>query len=104
VISASFSNVGLLVYDYNKLTNTEELSEQNMKKHLANIVWGFVLGKKLMVLHTFFNKATGSLLFVLPLTLPCIEPAVSFAVVCALATIAAIQEGCRIVKEEAFQK
>ena len=39
------------------------------------------------------NKVTGALLFVLPLTIPLIEPSHSAIVVCAIATFAAIQEG-----------
>ena len=61
---------------------------------LANIVWGFVRRKKFVAYHTVFNKATGLLLFLLPLTLQLIEPTYSFAVVCAIATIAAAQESC----------
>ena len=61
---------------------------------LANIVWGFVRRKKLVACHTVLNKITGLLCFLLPLTLQLIEPTYSFAVVCAIATIAAIQESC----------
>ena len=59
----------------------------------TNIVWGFVRRKKLVDYHTFLNKTTGLLLFLLPFTLQLIEPTHSFAVVCTIATIAAIQEG-----------
>ena len=61
---------------------------------LANIVWGFVRRKKLVALHTVLSKITGLLCFLLPLTLQFIEPIYSFAVVCIIATIAAIQESC----------
>ena len=61
---------------------------------LANIVWGFVRSKKLVAYHSVFNKTTGLLLFLLPLTLQLIEPTYSFAVVCIIATIAATQESC----------
>ena len=60
---------------------------------IANIAWGFVRRKKLVALHTVLNKATGTLLFLLPFTLQSVEPTYSFAVVCIIATIAAIQEG-----------
>ena len=60
---------------------------------IANIAWGFVRRKKLVALHTVLNKATGTLLFLLPFTLQSVEPIYSFAVVCIIATIAAIQEG-----------
>ena len=59
----------------------------------TNIIWGFIRRKKLVDYHTFLNKTTGLLLFFLPLTLQFIVPTYSFAVVCTIATIAAIQEG-----------
>ena len=59
----------------------------------TNLVWGFVCRKKLVDYHSVFNKATGLLLFLLPFTLQRVEPKYSFAVVCIIATIAAIQEG-----------
>ena len=59
----------------------------------TNIIWGFIRRKKLVDYHTFLNKITGLLLFLLPLTLQFIVPTHSFAVVCTIATIAAIQEG-----------
>ena len=61
---------------------------------VINIVLGFVLRKKLVALHTVLNKTTGLLLFLLPLTLQFIVPTYSCAVVCTIATIAAIEEGC----------
>ena len=64
----------------------------------ANIVLGFVRRKKLVTYHTVFNRITGLLCFLLPLTLQFIEPTYSFAVVCIIATIAAIQEGCYTIK------
>lgn len=64
----------------------------------TNIVLGVVYRKKLVDYHTVLNKATGLLLFLLPFTLQFIEPKYSLAVVCAIATIAAIQEGYYIIK------
>ena len=58
----------------------------------ANIVFGFIRIKKLVDYHTVLNKITGLFLFLLPLTLQYIEPIYSFAIVCIMATIAAIQE------------
>ena len=58
-----------------------------------NIVSGYVMKKRLVAVHTVMNKVTGALLFVLPLTIPLIEPSHSTIVVCAIATFAAIQEG-----------
>ena len=66
----------------------------------TNIVWGFVCRKKLVTLHSILNKATGILLFLLPFTLQSVEPTYSFAVVCIIATIAAIQESYRVNKSD----
>ena len=65
---------------------------------ITNIVLGFVCRKKLVALHTVLNKTTGLWLFLLPPTLQFIESRYSFAVVCIIATIAAIQEFCYIIK------
>ena len=59
----------------------------------VNLVSGYVMRKEILVLHTAANKATGLLLFVLPLTLTFIDLKYSGAAVSALATFAAIQEG-----------
>ena len=59
----------------------------------VNLVCGYVMRKEIVVLHTVMNKATGLLLFVLPLTLSIINLKYSAAFVCAAATFAAIQEG-----------
>jgi CDP-diacylglycerol--glycerol-3-phosphate 3-phosphatidyltransferase len=61
---------------------------------LANIVLGFVRSKKFVAYHSVFNKITGLQCFLLPFTLQFIEPTYSFAVVCIIATIAAVQEAC----------
>ena len=65
---------------------------------VANIVLGLVRRKELVALHTVLNKITGSLLFLLPFTLQFIVPTYSIAVVCAIATIAAIGEGYHTIK------
>jgi CDP-diacylglycerol--glycerol-3-phosphate 3-phosphatidyltransferase len=64
-----------------------------------NIVWGFLRRKEFVAYHTVLNKITGLLLFFLPFTLQFIEPIYSFAVVCIIATIAAIQEGYYHIKK-----
>ena len=61
-----------------------------------NLISGYVMQKKTVVLHTVMNKVTGILLFVLPLTLTAIDLKYSGAVVSVAATFAAIQEGHRI--------
>ena len=65
---------------------------------VANIVLGFVRRKNLADLHTILNKTTGLLLFFLPFTVTFIEPKYSLVIVCAVATIAAVQEMYYIVK------
>ena len=60
---------------------------------MINLISGYVIRKKMVVLHTVMNKVTGILLFVLPLTLAAIDLKISGAVVSAVATFAAIQEG-----------
>ena len=67
---------------------------------IFNVIWGFVYTKKLISLHTVMNKITGLLLFLLPPALQFIEIKYSFAVVCIIATIAAIQELCYIVNDK----
>ena len=53
------------------------------------------LGTSLEVaaVHSVPNKITGGLLFIFPLTLACIDLRYSAAVVCMVATIAAVYEG-----------
>ncbi len=60
---------------------------------ISTIVWGFIYKKKFLSLHSIMNKATGVLLFFLPLTLPFFELKYSAIVVCSIATCSAIQEG-----------
>ena len=60
---------------------------------VVNIVSGYVVEKRFISLHTPMNKATGVLLFLLPLTLSCIELKYTAIPLCAVATFAAVQEG-----------
>ena len=59
---------------------------------VINIVAGYVVQKELIAAHTMMNKLTGIVLFLLPLTISIIDLKYSGIFVCALATIAAIQE------------
>ena len=59
----------------------------------TNLISGYAVRKEIVALHTVMNKVTGFFLFLLPLTLSFIELKYSGAVVSALATFAAIQEG-----------
>ena len=67
---------------------------------IFNVILGFAYTKKLISLHTVMNKITGLLLFLIPPALQFIEIKYSFAVVCIVATIAAIQELCYIVNDK----
>ena len=60
---------------------------------IMNIVSGFVIRKRFVSVHTPMNRATGALLFLLPLTVSCIDLRYTAPIVCAVATFAALQEG-----------
>lgn len=60
---------------------------------MMNVVSGLILNKRWIVEHTFMNKITGLLLFLLPLTLSFLELKYSAVVVCLTATCSAIREG-----------
>ena len=57
-----------------------------------NIALGLVIEHKLVSLHSALNKITGVCLFVLPLSLCVVDVKYSSSVVCAIATVAAVQE------------
>ena len=59
---------------------------------VVNIISGFALQKMFMAVHSAMNKATGVLLFLLPLTIPILLLKYFAIVVCTAATFAAIQE------------
>ena len=60
---------------------------------LFNIAIGYIRQKEFISVHSAINKVTGGLLFVFPLTLTFIDLRCSAAVVCMVATIAAVNEG-----------
>ena len=60
---------------------------------VVNIISGFAVQKRFVPVHSVMNKATGALLFLLPLTIPAVPLKYSAIIVCAAATFAAIQEG-----------
>ena len=60
---------------------------------IVNIISGYIVQKKLVAVHSVMNKVTGVLLFILPLTFPIIPLTYSAIPVCAVATLAAVQEG-----------
>ena len=59
----------------------------------ANIAAGYIRQKEFISVHSAMNKVTGGLLFVFPLTLTWIDLRYSAAVICAVATTAAVYEG-----------
>ena len=59
---------------------------------IGNIIWTYVSKKEFVSLHTIMNKATGLLLFLLPLTISFVDVKYSSIVVCCFATLSAIQE------------
>ena len=65
---------------------------------ISGAVLVFVYKKKIISIHSAFNKITGMALFLLPLSLIFFKTAHSVAAVCALATVAAVQEVYFIAK------
>ena len=59
---------------------------------LSMLIRGWIHKQKGLLPHTFLNKATGLLMFCLPLTAAFINLKYSAALVCFVATLAAIQE------------
>ena len=66
---------------------------------ISNIIWGYVSKKQFISLHTIMNKATGLLLFLLPLTISFVELKYAALVVCSIATFSAIQEGFYVITD-----
>lgn len=60
---------------------------------LINIVTGYIMHKKVIMLHTAANRLTGCMLFLLVFLLNTDAAAVSIGIVCAVATFASVQEG-----------
>lgn len=65
-----------------------------------NLLSGLILQRKLVAKHTLLNKVTGLALFLLPLTLPFADLRYTGSLVCALAALAAVQEGHLIRTEK----
>ena len=64
---------------------------------IGNIIWGYVSKKQFISPHTIMNKATGLLLFLLPLTIFFVELKYTAIGVCSIASFSAIQEGIYII-------
>ena len=65
---------------------------------IFNIALVFIRKKKLISIHSVFNKITGFALFLLPFSLTFVEANYSVATICLLATIAVVQEVYFIAK------
>ena len=65
---------------------------------IFDIAFVLIRKKKLISIHSVFNKITGFALFLFPLTLTFVETTYSVATMCALATIAVVQEVYCIAK------
>ena len=63
---------------------------------VSNIIWGALRRKTLVSVHSVLNKATGLMLFLLPLTMQFVALKYSLTAVCLIATFAAVQEGHHI--------
>ena len=64
---------------------------------VTNIAAGYIRQKEFISVHSIINKVTGGLLFIFPLTLVFVNIKYSAAVICAVATIAAVNEGYLIL-------
>jgi CDP-diacylglycerol--glycerol-3-phosphate 3-phosphatidyltransferase len=60
---------------------------------MVNTMYGFAVQRRLIAIHSWANKMTGLVLFVLPFSFDVIDIRYSAAAVCMLATFAAVQEG-----------
>ena len=69
---------------------------------VTNIIMGYLKQKGFVSVHSIINKVTGGLLFVFPLTLVFIDIKYSAAVICVVATIAAVNEGYLILSRRLY--
>ena len=67
---------------------------------IINIISGYAMQKRYVAVHTTMNKATGVLLFILPLTLSIVPLIYTGIPICFAATFAAVQEGCFLRTEK----
>ena len=66
---------------------------------ISNIMWGYILKKQFISVHTIMNKVTGLLLFLWPLTISFVELKYIAVTVCSVATLSAIQEGFYVISD-----
>ena len=67
---------------------------------VANIAAGYIRQREFIPVHSIINKLTGAMLFAFPLTLAFIDLRCSAVVMCTVASVAAIHEGCLINRNE----
>ena len=67
---------------------------------ISNIILGYVSKKQFISLHTIMNKATGLLLFLVPLTISFVELQYTAIVVCSIASFSALQEGFYVIADK----
>ena len=67
---------------------------------ITAVILRYIFSQQLMIKHTFMNKLTGFLLFLLPLSLPFIEIKYSAGIVCIIAFFSAIQELKTVVSND----
>lgn len=72
---------------------------KHIRVKVANIAAGYIRQKEFISVHSIINKVTGGMLFIFPLTLAFIDLSFSAAVVCVVATAAAIQEGNLVTRK-----
>ena len=60
---------------------------------IVNMISGWILHHRFVAAHTTLNRLTGLLLFMLPLVLPVVDLRFAGGLICAVATLAAVQEG-----------
>ena len=67
---------------------------------IGNLLWGYISKKQFISLHTIMNKATGLLLFLLPLTISFVELKYTAIAVCSIASFSALQESFYVIADK----
>ena len=67
---------------------------------ITNITIGIMVQHRFIAFHSVLNKITGACLFVLPLSLCVIDTKYSGSVICAIATVAALQEFLAVITKD----
>ena len=70
----------------------ERLQGKQILSHPSEVIWNYILVRQIMFRHTFLNKITGLLLYLLPLSLPFAEIKYTASIVSAVAFLSAMQE------------